>query len=337
MLHPKSWCYAPGMKSLGDIRRSIPEDCFSISPLRSWETLFRIALFLSLCLTLESMTENILLLLPLWFLHGQVLVGLFVLGHDCGHRSFSSSRFVNSFVGHLAFSPLGNGLANWTATHNHHHAHTQLRGQDVDWSKWLMTPDEFKASGWKTHFAGKLGYKLPFGVFFWIWLNAILRGVSNSNREIRRSNLLMWSVMLAVYGGLAWYTGLWGMFKYHGIPATIAMFTGYFLLTIQHANDETKWFTEKSWTGIRGQMEATFDVRFPRILEWLWLDINIHVPHHVAPGIPWYNLRKARTVLLENHPELYQERPFSSREWRWMVKTPYLRHDEANSVYHLVP
>jgi len=324
------------MKSLGDVRRSLPSSCFTISPLKSWGTLFRIVVSLAVCLFLESMTENIFILLPLWFLHGQVLVGLFVLGHDCGHQSFSPDRLTNKIIGHLAFSPLGNGLANWTLTHNHHHAHTQLRGQDVDWSKWLMTKEEFDSSGWRKNFSGKLGYTLPFGVFYWIWLNAILRGLRNTSREVRISNLIMWSVMLIIYGGLAGTLGLWGMFKYHGIPASIAMFTGYFLLTIQHANEETKWFSEKSWTGLRGQLESTFDVRFPRVLEWLWLDINIHVPHHVAPGIPWYNLRAARVALREHHQELYQERKFSKEELRWMIRTPLLKHDEKEAVYFLV-
>ncbi len=324
------------MKTLGDVRRSLPSHCYDISPAKSWWTLFRIIVCLTLCLSLETQTDSLLFLIPLWILHGQVLVGLFVLGHDCGHQSFSKNRVMNKIIGHLAFSPLGNGLANWTLTHNHHHAHTQLRGQDVDWSKWLLTKEEYQSSSWKNNFSGKLGYKLPFGVFFWIWLNAILRGLRNSSREVRISNLLMWSVMTAIYGGLAWHSGFWGMLKYHAIPASIAMFTGYFLLTIQHANGETKWFNDKSWTGLRGQMESTFDVRFPRAFEWLWLDINIHIPHHVAPGIPWYNLREARLSLLEHHRELYQERKFSKEELTWMIRTPHLRHDEENAVYFLV-
>ena len=321
------------MKTLAGIRRSLPDSCFTISPLRSWFTLFRILALLAVCLFLETKTQNVLLLIPLWFFHGQVLVGLFVLGHDCGHHSFSRNRRTNLIVGHIAFSPLGNGLVNWTVTHNHHHAHTQKKGQDVDWSKWLMTPEEFKRATWKENFAAKLGYLLPFGIFYWVWQNAILRGLRNTSPEVRLSNLLMWSIMLAVYGGLIYYSGLWGMLKYHAIPATIAMYTGYFLLTIQHANEETKWFTDKSWDPVRGQLEATFDVRFPRFLEWLWLDINIHVPHHVAPGIPWYNLRSARSALLRDHRELYQERKFSRKELAWMVRTPFLKKEDE--IYSL--
>lgn len=319
------------MKTLGDVRRGIPASCFEISPAKSWFTFLRILACLSSCLYLETRTDSLLFLLPLWFFHGQVLVGLFVLGHDCGHQSFSQNRQTNFLMGHLAFSPLGNGLASWTTTHNHHHAHTQLRGQDVDWSKWLMTKEEFKNSSWKENFAGKLGYLLPFGVFFWIWLNAVTRGLRNQSPQIFRSNMIMWSAMIFLYASLWVFTGFQGMLKYHALPAAIAMVSGYFLLTIQHANESSLWFEEKSWTPLRGQLEATFDVRFPRFLEWLWLDINIHVPHHVAPGVPWYHLRDARLVLLRDHAELYQERRFGRKEWAWMIRTPFL--EKSHSTY----
>ncbi len=322
------------MKNLGDVRRSIPASSFKISFAKSWFTLARILAFLSVCLYLESTTSSLLYLIPLWFFHGQILVGLFVLGHDCGHNSFSKNRIMNQIVGHAAFSPLGNGLANWTATHNHHHSNTQLRGQDVDWSKWLMTKEEFQNSTWKKNFAGKLGYLLPFGIFFWIWLNAIVRGLKNKSPEIMRSNLIMWTTMLGIYASLWVFTGFSGMMKYHAIPATIAMVSGYFLLTIQHANESSKWFETESWTPLRCQLEATFDVRFPRFFEWLWLDINIHVPHHVAPGMPWYGLREARLALLRDHAELYQERKFGKKEWAWMIKTPFLKKE--NSTYFFV-
>ncbi len=112
----------PDMKTLAGIRRSIPESCYEISPAMGWFTVMRILALLSISIYLETLTDNILYLIPLWFFHGQVLVGMFVLGHDCGHYTFAKNKTMNLIMGHLAFSPLGNGLASWTVTHNHHHA-----------------------------------------------------------------------------------------------------------------------------------------------------------------------------------------------------------------------
>lgn len=49
---------------------------------------------------------------------------LFVVGHDCGHRSFSKNKLVEDIVGTLMFMPLIYPFEPWRIKHNHHHAHT---------------------------------------------------------------------------------------------------------------------------------------------------------------------------------------------------------------------
>lgn len=332
--------------SLGDIKKIIPRHCFYPVAIRSWFTLFRLFSMTALMIYLESQTHNLLLLSLLWLIHGQVLVGLFVLGHDCGHSSFSRTRWINNLIGYVTMSPLGNGLMTWKLTHDHHHAHTQKRGQEVDWSKRLLTKEEFAITSWRNNFVTRLGYLLPFGIFSWVGWNAISRGMKKSEilnteltkhqmRAVQKSNLIMLSVMICIYSALWYFTGIWGMIKYHGIPATIAMMTGYFLLIIQHANEESIWYPSETWTTTKGQLASTFDVRFPRVFEWMWLDINIHIPHHVAPNMPWYHLRDARLVMKSHYPELYQERKFSWKEIAWMIRTPYLKSNSENQYLQL--
>lgn len=48
----------------------------------------------------------------------------FVVGHDCGHRSFSKNKLVEDIVGTLMFAPLIYPFEPWRIKHNHHHAHT---------------------------------------------------------------------------------------------------------------------------------------------------------------------------------------------------------------------
>lgn len=49
---------------------------------------------------------------------------MFVVGHDCGHRSFSKNKLVEDIVGTLMFMPLIYPFEPWRIKHNHHHAHT---------------------------------------------------------------------------------------------------------------------------------------------------------------------------------------------------------------------
>ena len=53
-----------------------------------------------------------------------LLLQFFVVGHDCGHRSFSKNKLLEDIVGTLAFAPLIYPFEPWRIKHNHHHAHT---------------------------------------------------------------------------------------------------------------------------------------------------------------------------------------------------------------------
>ena len=48
----------------------------------------------------------------------------FVIGHECGHRSFHTDQLIEDIVGHIAFAPLLYPFECWRIMHNHHHAHT---------------------------------------------------------------------------------------------------------------------------------------------------------------------------------------------------------------------
>src|SRR5688572_10113831 len=116
---------------------------------------------------------------------------------------------------------------------------------------------------------------------------------AKASRQLLVSNLIMAIMLAAIYGGLWVSLGLWGLIKYHGAPVTVAMLTGALIITIQHAHPSSILYGPERYSPIRGQLASTFDVRFPKLLEWLWCKINIHIPHHVHPGIPWYHLERA--------------------------------------------
>ena len=47
-----------------------------------------------------------------------------MVGHDCGHRSFSKNKLLEDIVGTIMFMPLIYPFEPWRIKHNHHHAHT---------------------------------------------------------------------------------------------------------------------------------------------------------------------------------------------------------------------
>jgi omega-6 fatty acid desaturase (delta-12 desaturase) len=335
-------------RDLGDFRRAIPRECFRIDPLHAWGTLGRILACLALGVAalawIDPLRQGAWLwpvLAAMWVLHGWVLVGLFVLGHDCGHQAFSRSARINEIVGTLCMAPLANAFRTWQLTHDHHHRWTQLRGQEVDWADQLVTREELRQGrDWVT----RAGYSIPFGIFFWIFWNTLRRAflqhemlrTPNQRRKLRASAALTLLVMVTLYG-LLWKTGgVWGMLRLHAVPATVAMLTGQFIITIQHAGRGTLLYSREGWTPVRGQLASTFDVRFPAWIEWLWCKINLHVPHHLAPGMPWYHLERATWALRAAFPEYAQERRFGWRDIAWLRRTPFLEEIPGKGYYVLV-
>ena len=184
------------------------------------------------------------------------------------------------------------------------------------------------------------------GIFLWIAWNTIRRAfmmhqmfasgpLARERWPLFCSNAAMGVALAGIYGGLWYWFGFWGALKYHGVPATVAMVTSWVIVTIQHANENSLWYEADGWTPVRGQLVSTFDVRFPRWLEYVWCYGTIHIPHHVAPAMPWYNLKKAARAIRQAYPNYYQERRFGVRYLRWLWRTPFLERIEDLNYFAL--
>ncbi len=347
--------------SLAELRRMIPPRLRTLDVGASWRALLRALAMVGISLGLLSILEpeggvSLLwqgpMIVTVWILYGWVLVGLFALGHDCGHGTFSNRKWVNTVIGHLCMSPLGNPLMAWQVTHDHHHRYTQLRGQDVDWSANLrtraeiQTPSEGDAPLFPNAPLVWLGYRIPCGIAVWIIWNTLRRGAGCRSmltseewqtwrRSLWWSSLLTYGTLVLIYGGLWMSVGFWDTLKYFGVPATIAMLTGSFIITIHHASPQSLIYSASGWDPARSQMASTFDVRFPRWVEYLWCDINIHIPHHVAPEIPWYHLQESARILSAALPWGYLESRFSLKHLKFFWRTPFLKSVQGKGYFIL--
>lgn len=103
-------------------------------------------------------------------------MSLFVVGHDCGHTTFSNYTWINDLCGHVAHAPLqsksfrgfiieSNHLAPywpWQKSHRKHHQHTSHIEKDVS-HPWI-TEEQYS----KWNFIQKHFRKLPVsGLFLW--------------------------------------------------------------------------------------------------------------------------------------------------------------------------
>ena len=65
-----------------------------------------------------------------WFALGLVWTGIWVIAHECGHQAYSTSKFVNNFVGFFLHSFLLVPYHSWRISHARHHASTGHMSKD---------------------------------------------------------------------------------------------------------------------------------------------------------------------------------------------------------------
>lgn len=341
--------------TIGALRDLIPKECFVIEPRRSWGGLAMGILRLALSLFLLTLVRpawgpglvwQIPALLAAWLFSGWCYTGIFVLGHDCGHMAFSERRWVNELVGYVCLSPIFNGFHNWRIGHNYHHAKTQLRGQDPDWAEKMMTRAEYDAAslGEKAHV--RLGFGTPLGMLVGFWVGLFRRTFMKSlvpqvplARGAGRELFVSTVVMLAVSGSITWalfrHGGVWMVLKYYYVPAFIAAAHGAMLTYLHHTAADAMVFDRADWTPFRGQVVSTFTVRFPRWIEALWFDINLHLPHHLAPRIPWYHLDAATSAIRAVNASWVQERRFSLAYLRASWARPLIARAASGDHYEM--
>lgn len=326
--------------TLASLRAALPADTLALSPARAWLGLARAWLVIlvgeaALSRVHVEPTLAALWQVPAlgaaWVVVSLGMVGLFILGHDCGHESFSTRRWVNTVVGHACMAPILTGFHGWRLSHAHHHARPQLRADDTDWPERMLTQREYDAAPPLGRLEARAAYGSPVGLLFGFLVGMVRRTAMSRlypqvklNARARRDLAISNLSVLIVSGGIA--TVLLAQFgtvvlvKHYVVPLYLGMILGALFTYLHHSGEGAVAFDAKAWTPLRGQVVSTFDVRFPRWIEVLFFHINRHPPHHLSPRIPWYHLPRAMDALREARPDLHLERRFSlgylARAWR---------------------
>lgn len=220
---------------------------------------------------------------------------MFIIQHDCGHRSFYRSARLNAFVGNLIGVVTLTPHEYWRRAHNIHHAtcgNLQQRGiGDIS----LLTVAEYTALPTWKRLAYRI-YRTPFVILvvgpiyvfilkFRLPLDLILRkpglliGVMGTNLGIVG--------MLTVLGMNFGFTEIL-MIQFPVI--FLSSSAGVWLFYVQHQFEHTYWRKETDWDFSEASVMASSYYDLPQPLRWLTGDIGIHHIHHLSSRIPNYRL-----------------------------------------------
>ncbi len=287
---------------LKDIIKSLPKECFEQNSRKAW-TKVLLSLFM-VGLGYLSLAFSPWYLLPLaWVFTGTALTGFFVVGHDCGHRSFAKRRWVNDLVGHLAFAPLIFPFHSWRIGHNYHHTHTNKLTEDNAWHP--ITPQKFE--NWSK--TSQRNYRFFINKKLW-WVGSIghwavvhfdWRKFKEKDQASVKLSVAVVVIFAAITFPLLLATGgVWGFIKYWFVPWMVYHFWMSTFTYVHHTAPDVPFTAPEKWNQAIAQLNGTIHCDYPAWIEILCHDINVHVPHHISTAIPSYNLRMAYNSIKEN-------------------------------------
>ena len=298
--------------SLKQIIQTLPREVFIKNPRKAWSKLFVNVLLVGLGYWGIAIAPWYLLPL-LWIFTGTALTGFFVIGHDCGHRSFSNRNWINNSVGHVVFLPLIYPFHSWRILHDYHHKHTNKLEVDNAWDP--VTVENYESASPLVRWC----YKRVRGRFWWLgsiahWARFHFDWSQFAGKQREQ---VRFSVIFVGLGGaialttLVITTGTWGFVKFWLIPWLIYHFWMSTFTIVHHTTPDIAFKPATAWNEALAQLSGTVHCNYPRWVEFLCHDINVHIPHHVSTGIPWYNLRTAHQSLQENWGDYLYESKFS--------------------------
>ncbi|KYQ88446.1 delta 9 fatty acid desaturase [Tieghemostelium lacteum] len=264
----------PNNLTLEEIIDKLPKEVFEKSDLKSAMSLLLTILFMSLSVYFIHSVPSYLYPIG-WMLLGASVTGLFVIGNDCIHRSFSKSPIVNSIVGTIVMLPLLYPFQSCKITEKNNSGYTHINGTE------------------KGFFA--LIKKSISGRYFWVirsivnWAESYFT-VKNVNDKQDKKKAIISIILVYVFAFIFFPTvfkgfGMYGILNYWFAPWLVL----HFLISSTNLIPRIPFFEQEKL----GKTRYLVHIAFPKWFEFLIKDLNIMIPRHIDISIPHYNLRSA--------------------------------------------
>ena len=243
--------------------------------------------------------------LPLSAVAGALLVRVFIIQHDCGHRSYLPSRAACDWLGRALSVLTMTPYEFWRRDHDKHHAtagNLERRGVgDIT----TLTVEEYRALPPLRRLAYRI-YRHPLVLFgfgpAWQFLirYRLPLGLRGPKMRKDRNSVLLCNLGLAAFlgaGALAFgvraVAEVW-------IPTVIVAATlGVWLFFVQHQFEDTYWRHDADWSFVDAALKGCSFYHLPRWMHWISGWIGFHHVHHLSARVPNYNLARAHGSIPE--------------------------------------
>jgi omega-3 fatty acid desaturase (delta-15 desaturase) len=325
--------------SLQDLKAAIPAECFEPSVFRSLAYFFWDVGLIAGLYGLAAYLDSWYFYPFFWLAQGTLFWSLFVVGHDCGHGSFSKSKTLNNIIGHLAHTPILVPYHGWRISHRTHHANTGNIETDESW--YPVTESKYQQMGWSEKL---FRFHLPLLAYpLYLFKRSPNRSGSHflpSSELFRPSekgdvitSSTLWLGMLALLGFLTYNFGWLFLIKFYLVPYIIFVMWLDLVTFLHHTEADIPWYFDQDWYFLKGAL-STIDRDYGFINE-IHHNIGTHVAHHIFLNMPHYHLKKATEAIKPILGDYYR----SSNEPIWQSFFKSYRHchfvpNQGNPVFY---
>ena len=233
------------------------------------------------------------------------LVRLFMIQHDCGHRSFFRRPGANDWVGRVIGVLTLTPYEYWRRNHAIHHATSGDLDRRGLGAVETLTVREYLALPWYKRLRYRL-YRHP----------AVLFGLGPTYMFVLQQRLPVgqmragWKPWVSAMGTNAAVAGFvaGGVWLFGPTPFLLAWLptvvlagtVGIWLFYVQHQFERTSWARGEDWTLHEAALHGSSHYDLPPLLRWFTANIGVHHVHHLNSRIPFYRLGE----VLRDNPQL---------------------------------
>lgn len=225
------------------------------------------------------------------------LMRLFIIFHDCGHGSFSSSKRTNDVVGTVLGMFVFTPFRYWNYAHAMHHATSSDLDRRHVGDVWTMTVAEYLEATPRQ----KLYYRLYHHPFVLLTVGSVIKFViierivtrpATTPVRVKRSVHLTNVLLLARTVALIWVLG---PVRYLAIELLVLVLGGSFAIWffyVQHRFEDSYWSRRSDWDYSRAALDGSSYLSLDPVLQFVSGNIGFHHLHHLDARIPNYNLAR---------------------------------------------
>lgn len=266
---------------------------------RAWlETGLTFAIYVVAMTTALVVINTWWIVAPATLLAAAMGLRIYMIQHDCLHRSMFSSRKVNDWVGTL-LSPIA--MTPYQATrykHNLHHTYVSDLDRRDAFEIYVMTLKEWEAAPPIERLRYRI-YRSPLILVFLgpFILYAVLRRMPPYGFKTGIGDLILHNVLLAAYVALVWYVAGWPGLAVWVSSVYIACTFGGLIPYVVHNFENIHWGVKPDLDFQKAALEGTSVLAWGRLFDLMTMNIAYHDLHHLNAKIPGYKIKTAHADL----------------------------------------